>query len=525
MLSSVNFSGINTSGINTSGLTNSLRWPFSFYAGLVCIFLMAKRRDTSDWRNSKWINCVSRLTANLSMRILEREGAAEIGNYIHMTIKESEGDTMLIRTTKTTPIMEFLKQDLLINQNIIGIIENEPAAVIYVDDVDQPTGVLVKANEYMHYLYSQNDNFLEDVSTNYLQTGFYGFSGVEESIAEKLMQKHVVSWVSPTTVYHIPEENLDLNLIKNPVSSINLEDAEEVDRFYTYKSEHSLGAIQSNIIHRPSSAVYINGELACWVLMHEDNSMGIMYTKEEHRRKGYAIDVTIDLAAKIIARGNIPYIQIVDSNSMSPGLAKKCGFVECGRSTWFGVIVGTPENFIQTNLEGKEKLLNIVGADMQDAFYLPTDNYYGMYMPMYNFNRDFSSDEDFTLLNVLEKDMYAPWCELVANLYGLTEAQREKLAQGITTATANGKSPLTPFLGLKNETPVSVSALMKFDEEVYGVYFLKTVEANESLLKLTLNETLKASLKDNCFLAFLQASEAEVKIVSEMGFIITNTFE
>ena len=431
---------------------------------------------------------------------------------------------MIIKTQKSNPIMEFLKQDLLINQNIMGIIENEPTAEIYVDDVDHPTGVLVKANEYMHYLYAKNDSFLAEISANYLQTGFYGFSGIEESIAEKMMKNHVVSWISPTTVYYMPEENLDMSLLKNPVSSINLEDAGEVDHYYTYKSEHSLEAIKNNIIHRPSSAVYINGELACWVLMHEDNSMGIMYTKEAHRRKGYAIDVTIDLAAKIIARGNIPYVQIVDSNNMSPGLAKKCGFVECGRATWFGVIVGTPENLIEISIAGKDKLLSIVGENMQDVLYPSTGKNYGMYMPMHNFAQDFSRDGDFTLVNVLENDLLGEWCEVIANLYGLTNAQSAELAQRIPAALANEKSPLIPFMGMQNGKPVSASALMKLDEEIYGVYLLSAVEDNQAMLKLTLNETLQTSLKDDCFFAFLQASEAEVEMFQEMGFIITNEY-
>jgi predicted GNAT family acetyltransferase len=74
--------------------------------------------------------------------------------------------------------------------------------------------------------------------------------------------------------------------------------------------------------------------------MHDDNSMGIVYTKEEHRGKGYAADATIDLASKIIKSGKIPYLQIIKSNSMSPGLAKKCRFLQCGHISWMGIIAG-----------------------------------------------------------------------------------------------------------------------------------------------------------------------------------------
>lgn len=254
---------------------------------------------------------------------------------------------MLIKTEVNDSIINFLKSDYIINLNILGVIENVPKAEIYVDNVDNPTGVLVKENDYMHFLYSNNDNFLNEFFEEYLKTGFYGFSGVEWSIAEKLKKRisenSVISWESPVTVYYMPKENLNPDLKRNPVCSIDIKDAEEVDKFYTYKSDRSLETIKNDILKRPSSAVYADGEIACWVLIHDDNSMGIMFTKEEHRRKGYAIDVTIDLASKIIEKGNIPYIQIVEGNNMSPGLAKKCGFVEYGRASWFGAIIGTPE--------------------------------------------------------------------------------------------------------------------------------------------------------------------------------------
>jgi len=126
---------------------------------------------------------------------------------------------MLILTKNSKSIMDFLKKDQLINLNIMGIIENEPNVNIFVDNVENPKGIVVD-----------------------------------------------------------------------------------------------------------------NG----------DNSLGIMYTKKEHRRMGYAEDVTIDLAAKHIAQGKIPFLHIIERNNMSPGLAKKCGFVECGKVVWFGIKVGNP---------------------------------------------------------------------------------------------------------------------------------------------------------------------------------------
>ena len=126
---------------------------------------------------------------------------------------------MVIKTNMSEVIEEFLKTNLLINQNILGIIENLPELHMYVDNEKKPKGIFVQKG-YMHYLYS----------------------------------------------------------------------------------------------------------------------------KEEHRGKGYAGDVTIDLASKIIKSGKIPYLQIIKGNNMSPGIAKKCGFVECGYVSWMGIVAGNVVN-------------------------------------------------------------------------------------------------------------------------------------------------------------------------------------
>lgn len=249
---------------------------------------------------------------------------------------------MLIRIENSKVITDFLKEDILINLNILGIIENRPEAEIYVDNLENPKGILVNKG-YMNYIYSRDNSFIEEIIERFNKDGYYGFAGIDRSIADRIRGRYGVDWCNPCTLYYMPKENLDLGKIKNKVDSIDIKDAETIDYYYTFRGDDSLNAIKDDIINRPSAAVYKDGEIVCWVLTHDDNSLGIMYTKEEHRRKGYAEDVTIDIAEKHIEKGNIPYLQIIEGNGMSPGLAKKCGFVECGKVDWFGIKVGNPE--------------------------------------------------------------------------------------------------------------------------------------------------------------------------------------
>lgn len=245
---------------------------------------------------------------------------------------------MIIKTKSSKAVMDFLNKNQIINLNILGFLENEPDADIYVDNEETPIGVVAKKG-YFSYIYTENDDFLNEVLNTFYKDGEYGFSGVYRPLAEKIRKRFKLEWESRCALYYLQKNEVDLKLIKNPVKPVEMKDAETVDHFYTYRDETSLERVKIDIKKRYSSAIYVNGDIASWVLIHNDNSMGIMYTKEEYRKKGYAVDVTIDLADKILKSGKIPFLQINEANNMSPKLAEKCGFVHDEiYSDWFGII-------------------------------------------------------------------------------------------------------------------------------------------------------------------------------------------
>ncbi len=234
-------------------------------------------------------------------------------------------------------VKNFLLEDKIGNLNIFGIIENEPQTEIYVDDKNSPSGVLVR-NDYFNYIYSKKEEFILKAKEQFFKEGHFGFSGVNKDIADIIKKGTKIEWENKCYLLYLPPEKLNGTKIESKVEQIKLEDAKVVDEFYTYRGEDSLDMIKNDIKSRPSSAIYNNGEIVSWVLVHDDDSMGIMYTKEEHRKSGYAYDLTIDLAKKIVNKGKIPFVQIVKNNNASINLAKKCGFKVYGEISWFGII-------------------------------------------------------------------------------------------------------------------------------------------------------------------------------------------
>lgn len=245
---------------------------------------------------------------------------------------------MLKETKYNDNLKRLLEEDRIYNLNIIGIIENSKDRKIYVDDENKPSGVLVN-DGYFNYMYTNNDSFLDTVIKEIFQRkGEYGFSAVKPDIAKKIKEKYEVKWHNPCVLYY-HDQDIDIDCIKTDVRRLEPEDAKEVDKYYTYRDENSIYDIKHSIENRETSCIYKDGELASWLLIHDDNSLGPMYTKKEYRKEGYAVDVTLDLVNKIRNLGKIPFLHIVEDNVASHRLAKKCGFKPYNKCEWFGVTV------------------------------------------------------------------------------------------------------------------------------------------------------------------------------------------
>jgi len=428
-----------------------------------------------------------------------------------------EGESnMIIKTKPSKAIIEYLNKNKIINLNIIGIIENEPDVEIYVNNEDSPNIVVVRY-EYFNYIYTEDDGLLDEMLENLFKDNFYGFSGVYRPLAEKIRMRYPVTWESRCELHYLPEKNLDLSLMKNPVKTIDLEDVKVIDEFYTYRHPGSIEKIKKDILNRPSSAVYVNDDIASWVLVHKDNSMGIMYTKEEYRKKGYAVDATIDLASKIISHGKMPFLQIVKNNTMSPGLAKKCNFVNYGYSDWFGIIAGAPKELVEAIDNSKVNHLKTI----ENFNYGQDAKLNCMYLPMYCFKEEYETIQGFSITKVTDVQMTNIWCETLIEGIDLKEESKERFIDIVYRAVSNSENGYTLYIGMLNGNPVSTTAFHKLDDEVLGLYFtaVKGENSRSEFRRATIVEALKNEKNDNLELVVVQSTEEDVEMMEKMGFV------
>jgi GNAT superfamily N-acetyltransferase len=223
--------------------------------------------------------------------------------------------------------------------NVIGAMENTENKCY----IDESTDSVWVENHYFNYLSGDSEVLLDRVK--HLEDGFYGFSGVLGDLASSIYEKYFLHWFEPTERYVLKGDLPSDITCPYKVVKVPIEEAQGIDDRYEYKQDGSLDRIKDAILNRPSSAIYIEGQIASYVLVHEDNSIGYMFTLEKYRKLGLGYWVSLDIINQIKALGVVPFLEINKANFKSQGLAGKLGFEKDVFTPWFGIIKGIPDFF------------------------------------------------------------------------------------------------------------------------------------------------------------------------------------
>jgi hypothetical protein len=261
-------------------------------------------------------------------------------------------------------IKRLSKQDY-VALNIIGILENTDNKGYW----EEESGTVWVENGYMNYIIGDVSVIKDHLKS--LPDGFYGFSGVKAELAEAIYPEFFLHWLEPTERYVFQKE---LSSQKSPyeITTITMHEAEGINDRYEYKNEDSLERIKEAIEHRPSSGIYIDNKLASYCLVHEDNSIGYMYTLEEHRHKGLGYWVTLDILKKMNQRNSVPFVEIAKWNDKSQGLATKTGFTKDYYIPWFGIIKGSPPEIKEWGENYETSKMFVTMAQIRYNVHLPS---------------------------------------------------------------------------------------------------------------------------------------------------------
>ena len=247
---------------------------------------------------------------------------------------------MITKSIQNSEIIRYLEQDTYTNLNILNYLQYNRDADVYLSRNDPDRGVIVgdKAQDFF-FLATDCLDFLAGFWA-LLPPGDKCFSAVPKPIALAFCRDKDVQWQSPCRTYVLKGAFERPSHLPYADESLTLEDAEEVDRYYTFRSEDSIHFMRENISLRESACIRIDGELAAWCTVHaEDGSMGPLYTKEAYRGRGLAHIVLLRLMDKLIANGvTRPYAHIAENNTAPLRLIEKIpGMAYNHDCIWFGV--------------------------------------------------------------------------------------------------------------------------------------------------------------------------------------------
>lgn len=242
----------------------------------------------------------------------------------------------MILTKDTDKLLQFIDSLGIEHLNAKGRILNE-SPKCYVDDIDNPSKYLL-VDEYWILPHNVSKEELMDVIGSEKRR-YIGFPAVTENMFAELKELGAIDWHNPCYLYYadVKFENHTLDE-EFRLDSLKLDDAKTVDKYYTYRGKFSLKEIQDDIANRPSSVIRDkSGNPLSWVLVHPDNSLGIMFTKERFRQHGFGKIVSIDLINKVLDNNQIPFVHILTDNQNSVKLAKSVGMKEHSIVHWFGL--------------------------------------------------------------------------------------------------------------------------------------------------------------------------------------------
>jgi len=246
---------------------------------------------------------------------------------------------MITKTNQKDAVIEYLERDKYIYLNALGHLNNNSESVIYLFNNDIENGVIIDGGEQEFFFLCTYDTGFMSEFWDSLPPGHKGFSGVPKPVAELFQKGKEISWQNSCKVFALKGTHERVQSDRYVCESLTAADAEEVDKFYTYRWEGSLDRIREYIVRRDSACVRIDGQLASWCTVHlEDNSMGPLYTKDEYRGSGLGFVVASDLICKLVAKNVIPFVHIVESNDISLHLANNLKGMEYSHDCWwFGV--------------------------------------------------------------------------------------------------------------------------------------------------------------------------------------------
>lgn len=229
-----------------------------------------------------------------------------------------------------TNIMKILNKDKIANISILGFFsKNDPVKIIKQKGSVAMQGI---SDEPWWYLSLKNH---KDFSWYIENTGSDDrfLAVVDDELLTEVKKRFTCRWILSCQRLYLPEK------VKLPRHDIHTEpltpdDAEHIYNNSDYKQYTSFGYIATQIRNGSGLGVRYNSVLVGWILTHDDGALGMLHVLNEHRRKGIARGLVVEMIKEVTSKGLTPFTYVEPENCPSMSLVKNLGFVEDRMVHW-----------------------------------------------------------------------------------------------------------------------------------------------------------------------------------------------
>ncbi len=231
--------------------------------------------------------------------------------------------------------LEILKKDVIKNLSIMNVIRDEVYPPNNIKIIDDSILARKATDAKWVFISCRDENALNKIIPHLNETD-KSFAAIEKWMKPILTKNRDMVWGETAYRLYLPNDT-NLPTIKTNVRELTENDAEVVNKYWTYNDEDSIHYVKDMIKRNISAGIEDDGKLVAWICVHDDGALGFLYVLDEYRRKGYAKDITIYLANKLRERDKIPFVYIITDNEKSLSLAQSLGFVIDRKVCWFEI--------------------------------------------------------------------------------------------------------------------------------------------------------------------------------------------
>ena len=178
-------------------------------------------------------------------------------------------------------------------------------------------------HRWIHCVGNDKNDLAKLLNTHHDLSPYY--YSVEDWMLPLILKHGEEDWCMETLRF-VLDADVPIPEASSATLTLDLSYAEFVHKNSDYKDYTDLAYIRDRLSNDISAAIVKDEKPVAWGLTHDDGSLGFLHVLSEHRKRGYAHDISNSLIALKRQLGQPVFCNIVPGNIPSINLVESLGF-------------------------------------------------------------------------------------------------------------------------------------------------------------------------------------------------------